>query len=401
MMFIGNLNYVVIAVIGGLRVASGAMSIGDVQAFIQYSRQFTMPLTQLASMINVLQSGIASAERVFELLDAEEQSPDPARALADAVRGRVEFDTCLLLRPGQAAHQDLSLVAEPGQTVAIVGPTGAGKTTLVNLLMRFYELDGGRSPRRAPTSPDAPRRAALQHRHGAAGHLAVRGTIRDNIAYGNLDATEEQILEAAKATYVDRFVHSLPDGYDTVIDDEGGNLSAPARSSCSPSPGRSWPTRRSSSSTRRPARSTPAPRCSSSRRWRAAVEPHELRDRPPAVHHPRRRHHPGDGGGRIVEQGNHHELLAADGAYAASTTPSSRPNAVLLKKPTAVQPFDDRCAERNGRRRHRNPHTPQRSGMALSSAMPGQARSSGAERPTRAPSRQGTSRTTRTTSLPS
>ena len=265
MMFIGNLNFVAIAVIGGLRVASGAMTIGDIQAFIQYSRQFTQPLTQLASMANVLQSGIASAERVFELLDAPTSSrPTPRTARRRPhPRGRVEFEhVSFSYDPDRPLIEDLSLVAEPGQTVAIVGPTGAGKTTLVNLIMRFYELDGGaHHARRRRHLADA-RAASCASNIGMVlqDTWLFGGTIRDNIAYGNPDATEEQILEAAKATYVDRFVHSLPDGYDTVIDDEGGT-SAPARSSSSRSPARSSPTRRSSSSTRPPARSTPAPRC--------------------------------------------------------------------------------------------------------------------------------------------
>ena len=146
MMFIGNLNYVVIAVVGGLRVASGTMSLGDVQAFIQYSRQFTQPLTQVASMANLLQSGVASAERVFDLLDAPEQLPDPVDPQQPHERrGRVEFEhVAFRYSPDEPLIEDLSLVAEPGHTIAIVGPTGAGKTTLVNLIMRFYELDGGR-----------------------------------------------------------------------------------------------------------------------------------------------------------------------------------------------------------------------------------------------------------------
>ena len=229
MMFIGNLNYVVVAVVGGLRVASGAMSLGDVQAFIQYSRQFTLPLTQLASMMNVLQSGVASAERVFELLDADEQSPDlPSRPPARRSRGRVEFEhVSFSYDPDKPLISDLSLVAEPGQTVAIVGPTGAGKTTLVNLIMRFYELDGGRIPLDGHDIAAMPR-AELRSNIGMVlqDTWLFGGTIRDNIRYGNLDATDEQILEAARATYVDRFVHSLPDGYDTLIDDEGSNVSA-------------------------------------------------------------------------------------------------------------------------------------------------------------------------------
>jgi ATP-binding cassette subfamily B protein len=229
MMFVGNLNFVVVAVLGGLRVTAGALTIGDVQAFLQYARQFQMPLTQMASMVNLLQSGVASAERVFELLDAAEERPDgDAEPLVGAPRGRVAFeDVSFSYDPERPLITDLSLVAEPGQTVAIVGPTGAGKTTLVNLIMRFYELDAGR------ITLDG-RDIATMPRHDLRANIGMvlqdtwlfGGTIRDNIAYGNEDAGEEQILEAARATYVDRFVHSLPDGYDTVVDDEGTNLSA-------------------------------------------------------------------------------------------------------------------------------------------------------------------------------
>jgi ATP-binding cassette, subfamily B, multidrug efflux pump len=231
--FIGNLNYVAIAVLGGLKVANGTLGIGDVQAFIQYSRQFSQPLTQTASMLNVLQSGIASAERVFELLDAPEQSPEPEIApeqhLAHAeARGRVEFiDVSFRYLPDTPLIDDLSLVAEPGQTVAIVGPTGAGKTTLVNLIMRFYELNGGEIRLDGRDISRMPRNE-LRDQMGMVlqDTWLFGGTIRDNIAYGNVDATEEQILAAAKACYVDRFVHSLPDGYDTVLDDEGTSVSA-------------------------------------------------------------------------------------------------------------------------------------------------------------------------------
>ncbi|GAA1596257.1 ABC transporter ATP-binding protein [Kribbella karoonensis] len=229
MMFIGNVNYVVIAVIGGLRVASGTMSLGDVQAFIQYSRQFTQPLTQVASMANLLQSGVASAERVFEVLDAEEQVPEDAtpEKVTDA-RGRVEFEhVSFSYDPEKPLITDLSLVAEPGQTVAIVGPTGAGKTTLVNLIMRFYELNGGRITLDGVDITELTRHD-LRSRIGMVlqDTWLFGGTIRDNLLYGNLNATEEDMLAAAKATYVDRFVHSLPDGYDTVIDEEGSNVSA-------------------------------------------------------------------------------------------------------------------------------------------------------------------------------
>ncbi len=229
MMVIGNLNFVAIAVLGGLRVASGSLSLGDVQAFIQYSRQFTQPLTQVASMVNVFQSGVASAERIFEFLDAEEQSPDREDdLLAGVVRGRVEFEhVSFSYRPDRPLITDLSLVAAPGETVAIVGPTGAGKTTLVNLIMRFYELDGGRITLDGVDIATMSR-AELRSQMGMVlqDTWLFGGTIRDNIAYGNLDATEQKIREAARATYVDRFVHSLPEGYDTLIDDEEGSVSA-------------------------------------------------------------------------------------------------------------------------------------------------------------------------------
>ncbi|MEV7802265.1 ABC transporter ATP-binding protein [Microbispora sp. NPDC088329] len=229
MMFIGNLNYVAIAVVGAVRVAGGSMSLGDVQAFIQYSRQFTQPLTQVASMANLLQSGVASAERVFELLDAEEQKPDPADpALPATRRGRVEFEhVSFRYEPEQPLIEDLSLVAEPGHTIAIVGPTGAGKTTLVNLIMRFYELDAGRITLDG-VDITAMRREDLRSQIGMVlqDTWLFGGTIRDNIAYGDPRATDEEIQAAARATYVDRFVRTLPDGYDTVIDEEGGNVSA-------------------------------------------------------------------------------------------------------------------------------------------------------------------------------
>lgn len=228
MFLVGNLNYVVICVFGGLKVASGNMNIGDVQAFIQYSRMFTQPITQVASMANLLQSGVASAERVFEVLDAPEQAPDTVGTLPEPVRGRVKFDHVKFsYTPDQELIRDLSLVAEPGQTVAIVGPTGAGKTTLVNLLMRFYELDGGAITLDGVNIASVPR-SALRDQMGMVlqDTWLFGGTIRDNIAYGRPDATEAEILDAAKAAYVDRFVHALPDGYDTVIDEEGSNVSA-------------------------------------------------------------------------------------------------------------------------------------------------------------------------------
>ncbi len=228
-MFMGNLQYVLVAVVGGLRVASGAITIGDIQAFIQYSRQFSMPLTQVASMMNVFQSGIASFERVIEFLDAEEQSPDaPASPDPPPTRGRVEFrDVTFSYDPNRPLIESLSLTAEPGRTIAIVGPTGAGKTTLVNLIMRFYELNDGVITLDGRDISSIPR-AELRSKIGMVlqDTWLFGGSIHDNIAYGNPDATEEQILEAARATYVDRFVHSLPDGYGTLINEEADNVSA-------------------------------------------------------------------------------------------------------------------------------------------------------------------------------
>jgi ATP-binding cassette subfamily B multidrug efflux pump len=231
MMFIGNLNYVVIAVLGGLRVASGSMSLGDVQAFIQYSRQFTQPLTQVASMVNLLQSGVASAERVFELLDAEEEPVEDVAPLAVGGRGEVVFEhVSFRYQPDEPLIEDLSLVARPGQTVAIVGPTGAGKTTLVNLVMRFYDVAAGRITLDG-VDVATMRRSDLRGRTGMVlqDTWLFEGTIRENIAYGRPDASEEDIQQAARATFVDRFVHNLPDGYDTVVDEEGGSISAGER----------------------------------------------------------------------------------------------------------------------------------------------------------------------------
>ncbi|MDE8669547.1 ABC transporter ATP-binding protein [Pseudarthrobacter sp. H3Y2-7] len=229
MTFIGNLVYVGIAVVGGLQVASGAMQLGDVQAFIQYSRQFTQPLAQLGSMANLLQSGVASAERVFELLDTPEESVEPAPSTGPAFgRGRLVFeDVSFSYSPDKPLISSLSLVAEPGQTVAIVGPTGAGKTTLVNLMMRFYEIDAGRITLDGVDITSVPRRE-LRSRMGMVlqDTWLFGGTIRDNIAYGRPTASEDEILEAAKATYGAWFVRSLPEGYDTVLDDEASNVSA-------------------------------------------------------------------------------------------------------------------------------------------------------------------------------
>ncbi len=228
MMFIGNLNYVAIAVLGGLRVASGTMSLGDVQAFVQYSRQFTQPITQTASVANVLQSAVASAERVFELLDEAEESPDViAPVVLTEVKGHIRLEgISFRYLPDTPLIEDLDLEVQPGQTVAIVGPTGAGKTTLVNLLMRFYELDKGSIFIDGVDTRDMTR-ASLRRLFGMVLQDAwlFGGTIRENIAYGKDGATEEEILAAAEAAHVDHFVRTLTEGYDTRLDDDSAHVS--------------------------------------------------------------------------------------------------------------------------------------------------------------------------------
>ncbi|WP_127818678.1 ABC transporter ATP-binding protein [Microbacterium sp. CPCC 204701] len=229
MMFIGNLTYVGIAVFGALMVAGGQLRLGDVQAFIQYSQQFTQPLAQLGGMAAVVQSGTASAERVFQLLDVDEQEPDAEDAPAPVDGdGTIEFqDVAFSYTPDRPLIHDLSFRVEPGQTVAIVGPTGAGKTTLVNLIMRFYELDGGRILLNGQNIAELTRRD-IRAKTGMVlqDPWLFAGSIRENIRYGRADATDDEILAAARATYVDRFVHSLPDGYDTLLDEDASNISA-------------------------------------------------------------------------------------------------------------------------------------------------------------------------------
>ena len=232
MTLIGNINYVFVAVIGGLQVASGQLSLGAVQAFIQYSRQFSQPISQVASMANMLQSGVASAERVFALLDATEQEPDDADARPlPVVRGEVAFeDVSFSYFPDQPLIEGLSLAVAPGETVAIVGPTGAGKTTLVNLLMRFYEVDKGRITLDGVDIASL-RREELRSKTGMVlqDTWLFGGTIAENIAYGAPGATHEEIVAAAQASHVDHFVRTLPDGYDTLLDEEGASVSAGER----------------------------------------------------------------------------------------------------------------------------------------------------------------------------
>jgi ATP-binding cassette subfamily B multidrug efflux pump len=319
MMFIGNLNYVLVAVVGALRVATGALTIGDVQAFIQYSRQFSQPLTQVASMANLLQSGVASAERVFALLDADEQEPDvPEPVRPEQVRGRVAFNNVSFSYfPDVPLIEDLSLAVDPGQTVAIVGPTGAGKTTLVNLLMRFYEVRSGTITLDGVNIAEMSREE-LRSLTGMVLQDAwlFGGTIADNIAYGADNPTREAIVEAAKATYVDRFVQMLPDGYETVIDEEGSNVSMGERQLITIA--RAFLARpailildeaTSSVDTRTEVLIQRA--MNSLRQGRTSfVIAHRLStirdaDTILVMEH-----------GQIVEQGNHAELLAADGAYA-------------------------------------------------------------------------------------
>ncbi|HWU28962.1 MAG TPA: ABC transporter ATP-binding protein [Microbacterium sp.] len=232
MTFVGNLQYVGIAVLGGLMVANGGLRLGDVQAFIQYSQQFSQPLSELGGMAAVVQSGTASAERVFDFLDAEEQEPDDEDApTVDGGRGVIEFDhVAFSYSEDRPLITDLSFRVEPGQTVAIVGPTGAGKTTLVNLIMRFYELNSGRILLDGQNIAEMAR-DDLRRRTGMVlqDPWLFGGTIRENIRYGNESATDDEIVAAAAATYVDRFVHSLPDGYDTVLDEDASNVSAGER----------------------------------------------------------------------------------------------------------------------------------------------------------------------------
>jgi ATP-binding cassette subfamily B protein len=322
--FIGNLGYVAVAVVGGLQVATGQITLGSIQAFIQYVRQFNTPLSQVAGMYNTLQSGVASAERVFDLLDEPEESPNPepaGRTGRSSLNGRVEFQhVSFAYRPGTPVIEDLSMVAEPGSTVAIVGPTGAGKTTLVNLLMRFYDVDSGRILIDGIDITTVSRQT-LRSRIGMVlqDTWLFDGTIAENIAYGRPEASEDEVVEAAKAAYVDRFVHTLPAGYQTRVSWDGANISAGEKQLITIA--RAFLARpqllildeaTSSVDTRTEALIQRAMR--ELRRDRTSfIIAHRLStirdaDRILLVE-----------GGRIVEQGNHAQLLALRGAYYAMT----------------------------------------------------------------------------------
>ncbi|HEX8997235.1 MAG TPA: ABC transporter ATP-binding protein [Ktedonobacterales bacterium] len=227
MMSIGNLGFVGVAVVGSVLVTQGTVQIGDVVAFIQYARQFSQPITQLASFSNTIQLAIASAERIFELLDATEQLPETVEATITAPQGHVEFQhVSFSYKPDEPLIVDMNIEAEPGQTVAIVGPTGAGKTTLVNLLMRFYELDSGRILVDGHDITTL-RRADLRKMFGMVlqDTWLFNGTIRENIAYGRENASELEVIQAARTAQADHFIRTLPDGYDTVLNQEASNLS--------------------------------------------------------------------------------------------------------------------------------------------------------------------------------
>lgn len=228
MSFIGNIGYVFVSIVGGILVTKRAIEVGDILAFIQYTRQFTWPITQLANISNVIQSTIASAERVFEVLDEEEEVPEanPAKTIARP-KGSVHFDHVKFgYTSDKTLIDNMNIDVLPGQTVAIVGPTGAGKTTLVNLLMRFYELNDGKITIDGMNITDL-KRSNLRGMFGMVlqDTWLFNGTIRDNIAYGREGATEEDVVNAAKAAHADHFIRTLPDGYDTILNEEASNIS--------------------------------------------------------------------------------------------------------------------------------------------------------------------------------
>lgn len=228
MSFIGNIGYVLVSVVGGILVTKRTIEIGDVQAFIQYARQFTMPITQTANIANVIQSTVASAERVFEILDEEEQVPEAAKPVVlEQPRGDVAFNHVQFgYDPEHLLIEDMNIDVKQGQTIAIVGPTGAGKTTLINLLMRFYEVNGGSITVDGVNIAEM-KRGDLRSLFGMVlqDTWLFNGTIRDNIAYGREGATEEEVVNAAKTAYADHFIRTLPGGYNTVLNEEASNIS--------------------------------------------------------------------------------------------------------------------------------------------------------------------------------
>lgn len=227
MSFISNIGYVLICVIGGIMVTHGTVGIGGVQAFIQYARQFSQPITQLANISNIIQSTIASAERVFEIMDEQEEEDQATATIARPVRGHVTFEHVAFgYKKDELLIEDMNIEVRAGQTVAIVGPTGAGKTTLINLLMRFYELNNGQ----ITIDGQNIRELSRAELHSLFGMVLqdtwlFGGSIRDNIAYGREDATEEEIIRASEAARADHFIRTLPDGYDTVLNEEASNIS--------------------------------------------------------------------------------------------------------------------------------------------------------------------------------
>lgn len=226
MQFIGNFSYVLVSVVGGILVTQGRISIGDIQAFITYTRQFTQPVMQTANIANIIQSTIAAAERVFELLDEEEEIKETGTASLQQARGAVAFEGVDFGYGDKLLIENMNISVQPGQTVAIVGPTGAGKTTLINLLMRFYELDGGKILIDGLDTRELSR-DELRQSFGMVlqDTWLFNGTIRDNIAYGKMGATEEEIVAAADAAHADHFIRTLPEGYDTVLNEEASNIS--------------------------------------------------------------------------------------------------------------------------------------------------------------------------------
>jgi ATP-binding cassette subfamily B protein len=226
MMFIGNISYVLISVVGGILVTQRAISIGDVQAFITYSKQFTQPITQTANIANIVQSTVAAAERVFELLDEEEEVEERTAVTLTRAEGAVEFEDVDFGYGEELLIENMNIHVAPGQTVAIVGPTGAGKTTLINLLMRFYELNGGSIKIDGLDTRDMSR-DDLRKSFGMVlqDTWLFNGTIKDNIAYGKSGATDDEIFAAARTAHADHFIRTLPDGYDTVLNEEASNIS--------------------------------------------------------------------------------------------------------------------------------------------------------------------------------